>query len=332
MRKLLILILGLWSMGLPAKDKLVVVSTASIFSDMAENIAGDIVEVQTIVPIGDDPHLYEPTPGDARKVADADLILKNGLTFEGWLNELIENSGTKGKIVTITEGITPITSEKYKNSTDPHAWMDARYGLTYIENIKKALSELDPDNSDIFEFNYKLYKQQLEDLDNYIRTEIQKIPESQRILITSHDAFQYYGRRYGIELESILGTSTDADAQTSDIIRLNKIIKSSGVPAVFIESTVNPKLLEQLAKDNKITVGGKLYADSLGDKNSPAPTYIDMLRHNTNTIVAALSKVKDTEARETPRTRQASNNLILYLIIAALLAGGFFLVVRRLNN
>lgn len=333
MRKLfLILFLGL-SINLIAKEKPVVVATASIFADMAKNIAGGELEVQVIVPIGGDPHLYEPTPGDAQKVAEADLILKNGLTFEGWLNELIENSGTKAKVVTITEGIQAITSEKYKNSTDPHAWMDARHGLTYIENVKNALVTLDPDNADIFEFNYKLYRQQLEDLDLFIKAEIEKIPEAQRILITSHDAFQYYGRRYGIQLESILGTSTDAEEQTSDIIRLNKVIQESQVPAIFVESTINPKLLKQIAKDNDIAIGGELYADSLGDEQSPAATYIDMLKHNTAVIVKALSQPKSVDNAATENEEEkGTSNFVLYAVLGILLIGGFFWLIRKLNN
>ena len=333
MRKLfLILFIGL-SINLIAKEKPVVVATASIFADMAKNIAGGELEVQVIVPIGGDPHLYEPTPGDAQKVAEADLILKNGLTFEGWLNELIENSGTEAKVVTITEDIQAITSEKYKNSTDPHAWMDAQHGQTYIENVKNALVALDPDNADIFEFNYKLYRQQLEDLDLFIKTEIEKIPEAQRILITSHDAFQYYGRRYGIQLESILGTSTDAEEQTSDIIRLNKVIQESQVPAIFVESTINPKLLKQIAKDNDIAIGGELYADSLGDEQSPAATYIDMLKHNTAVIVKALSQPKSVDNAVTENEEEkGTNNFILYSVLGILLIGGFFWLIRKLNN
>lgn len=316
--------------NLNAQEKPLVVASASIFADMTEILAGEQVEVKTIVPIGEDPHIYEPTPGDAQLIAKADLILINGLTFEGWLNELIENSGTKAKVVTITKGVEPIESIKYKNSTDPHAWMDAGNGLIYIKNIKEALSELDPDHADIYSFNHDLYRQQLLDMDKYIRQLIESIPESRRILVTSHDAFRYYGKRYGIRVEAILGTSTDAEVQTSDIIRLNKIIKESGIPAVFIETTVNPKLLEQLAKDNKIEIGGQLYSDSIGDKDSPAPTYLEMLKFNTQTIVSALTKEAE-ESVSDDKAPSSGNNILLLGIIGALLIGGFFLVFQRLN-
>ncbi len=314
-----------------AQEKPLVVATASIFADMAKNIAGDEVEIKTIVPIGGDPHIYEPTPGDAQLAASADLILKNGLTFEGWLNELIANSGTKAQTVTITEGIQAIESQQYKNSTDPHAWMSAELGLTYIENIKNALITLKPAGRQTFEFNYELYRQQLLDMDRYIQEQILEIPEKRRVLITSHDAFRYYGRRYGIRVEAVLGTSTDAEAQTSDIIRLNKVIKESGVPAIFIETTVNPKLIQQLADDNKIAIGGKLYSDSIGDANSPAPSYLDMLKYNTDTIVSALTQESaDIQAPENGISSRTA--LILGAITALLLVGGFVLVFRRLNR
>ena len=315
-----------------AQDKKIVVATASMMGDMAENIAGDAVIVKTIVPIGGDPHLYDPTPKDAQLANKADLVLMNGLTFEGWLTDLVANSGTKAKTVRVTEGIDPIESAAYKNSADPHAWMDASLGLIYIKNIKDALVELAPEHQQTFEFNYGVYKKQIEDLDQYIIKQIQTIPAEQRVLITSHDAFQYYGRRYGVRLEAILGTSTDAEVQTSDIMRLNKVIQSSKVPAVFIESTVNPKLLEQLAKDNDIVIGGKLYADSIGDKDSPAPSYIDMLKYNTDVIVKALSKtVKSKENSMAEGEQEKTTSWWLWGVIGLLMLGGFFMVARMQN-
>lgn len=281
-----------------AQQKPMVVATATIFSDMAENISGGLVEVKSIVPIGGDPHIYEPTPGDAKLVAEAHLILKNGLTFEGWLDELIENSGTKGKIETITQGIEPISSLVYKNSTDPHAWMDPVLGSYYLKNVKDALVELLPEHADIFNFNHDLYQQQLNDLHNYIEKQIQTIPQEKRILITSHDAFRYFGKRYGLQVESVLGTSTDADVQTSDIRRLTDVIEKYGVPSVFIETTVNPALLQQIARDNNVSIGGSLYSDSLGDKDSPASTYLEMLKFNTDTIVNGLTKEIHSEKKK----------------------------------
>ncbi|MDX1666329.1 MAG: zinc ABC transporter substrate-binding protein [Saprospiraceae bacterium] len=311
-----------------AQERPLVVSTASIFADMAKNIAGDQLEVRSIVPIGGDPHIYEPTPGDARLAAEADLVIRNGLTFEGWLDELIENSGTKARIVTITQGIQPIESQQYLNSSDPHAWMDAAHGLVYVKNIVDALVELDPGNADIYRFNYELYRDQIAEMDAYILDRIREVPEERRVLITSHDAFRYYGLRYGIQVEAVLGTSTDAEAQTSDIMRLNRVIREKKVPAVFIESTVNPKLLKQLAADNDVVIGGQLYSDSIGDENSPAPTYLDMLKYNTDVIVKALTAERESGSGQED---EGQSPWTLYALIGILLLGGFALLFQKLN-
>ena len=265
-----------------------VLSTVSMINDMAMNIGGDNFRYASICPIGSDPHLYDPVPGDARKCVEASLIFLNGLTFEGWLQKLIENSGTTATSKLVTEGIVPIQSLKYENASDPHAWMTAANGLIYAQNIRDAMIELMPDQADEFTENYDAYKMELEELDRYISRRISSIPEEKRILITSHDAFQYFGRRYGIRLEAILGTSTDADVQTSDISRLTRVIQSTAVPAVFIESTINPRLIGQIAADNGIVVGGKLFADSLGETDGPAGTYLKMLRHNADVIYDGL--------------------------------------------
>ena len=304
-----------------------VVATASMIADMIQEIAGDFVELECIVPIGGDPHIYDATPRDAQLVNEADLIFKNGLTFEGWLNELIENAGSAAKIITVTDGIKPIESLQYANASDPHAWMDVSLGLTYIKNIKEAIVELDPTHQETYVENYNIYRAKLEALDTYIKDQISSIPARQRILITSHDAFQYYGRRYGVRLESVLGTSTDADVQTSDIMRLNKVIQDNDVPALFIESTINPKILEQIAADQDILIGGKLYADSLGDQESPAPTYLQMLRHNTDVIVKALSGLRKKVEVES----STDQKWWLYGVIAAVCILVFMILMKRIN-
>lgn len=323
------LLLLLSAVLLQSQDKPKVVATASMIWDMAKHIGGDYLDIQCIVPIGGDPHIYEPTPGDVKKVSAAQLVLKNGLTFEGWLNELIDNSGTKAKTVTVTNGITPIQSAVYQNAKDPHAWMSVKNAYTYIENIKNAFIDLMPQHRKAFEENHAAYLQELQNLDVYIFEKIKTIPKEKRILITSHDAFQYYGQYYGIRLEAILGVSTDAQAQTSDVTRINKIIRENQVPAVFIESTINPKLIEQLARDNKIRIGGKLFADSIGDKDSKASTYVDMMKHNTDTIVEALiqeNDIPENQDNSTPGTYW------LFGLIAILFIGGFGIVVVKLNK
>lgn len=331
MRILLLIASILFFQTLQAEEKPVVVTTVTILQDMAQMIAGDELVVKCLMPIGGDPHLHEPTPGDARKVAEADLVLVNGLTLEGWLNELIANAGSDAEVVTVTEGVNAIESQTYKNSSDPHAWMDVSNGLKYIENIKDSFVKLRPEGREVFEFNYGVYKQQLEDLDDYIFKAIASIPEQQRILITSHDAFQYYGRRYGIQLESILGTSTDAEAQTSDLRRVNNVIRASKVPAVFVESTINPKMLQQIADDNDIRIGGHLYADSVGDEGSGAASYYDMLKFNTDQIVSALTGTSEL-MHEDAKGAMKSPSWILWGVLALLMIGGFFILTRSLSG
>ncbi len=313
--------IGIYGQGLR------IVASASIFEDMARNLGRDLIEVESIVPIGGDPHVYEPTPSDAVLVSKADLILINGLTFEGWINELVENSGTNGKMLLITEGIVAIASESYKGATDPHAWMDAENGIQYSKNISKAMQELDPENSELYQHYLQDYLDRLVELDRYIDKEIKSIPESQRVLITSHDAFAYYGKKYGIKLSAIMGISTDAEAQTSDILRVTETIKTSKVPAIFIESTINPKLLQQIAKDNDVEIGGELFADSIGDEDSEGHGYIEMLRHNTDVIVGALSR------NELSRTKidqdDGSSNWLLYSILGLCMIGSLvYLVIK----
>ena len=308
-------------------NKHLVVASASMFSDIAANIGGDLIETATIVPIGGDPHIYEPTPGDVRLILQASLILQNGLTFEGWIKDLIQNSGSNAPVVTVTDGITPIVSTQHQNATDPHAWMDPVNGKTYALNIKNALISLLPDAKAQIESQYEAYIQKLDALDAYIKEQIARIEPNKRILITSHDSFHYYGQRYGLRLESVLGTSTDADVRTSDLMRLNKVIQENNIPVVFIESTINPKLLNQVASDNKISIGGKLYSDSLGDKDSPANTYLNMLRHNTDVIVTGLTSTgTDQEANA---SSSGSIKWFIWLGVAFLAALALFWLFRK---
>lgn len=310
------------------KPKPLVVSTASIFADMVSAIGDTLVESVSIVPIGGDPHIYEPTPRDVRVLVKADLIFQNGLTFEGWLSDLIRNSGSSAPVVTITKGITPITSEAHQNATDPHAWMDPVNGKIYASNIKEALVALMPERKEQIERQYDAYIQQLDALDNYIRERIGTIEPQKRVLITSHDSFHYFGQRYGVRLEALLGTSTDADVRTSDIMRINKVIQENNIPVVFVESTINPKMLKQIASDNHIGIGGQLYSDSLGDKDSPADTYLNMVRSNTDVIVNGLiSVLPATPSAET----NASTRVVMFIGIGfCLFALVFYLWRKRL--
>ena len=326
MKKFIFIIL-LLNTVLVSAEKPLVVSTASIFADMTVQIGDSLIEVKSIVPIGGDPHTYDPKPSDLVLLSKASLIFKNGLTFEKWMDKLFDNSGTDAKVIRITEGIIPIGSDSYENTTDPHAWMDAENGLIYAKNIYEALLELLPEQKAFLTKRYEAYCAELKSTELFIKEQIASIPENQRILITSHDAFKYYGKKYGLRLESILGTSTDAEAQTRDIERLVSIIKTNEVPAVFIETTVNPKMLKQIATDNNIQIGGSLYSDSIGDKDSEAPTYLDMLRFNTKTITEALTM---TRPQLVQKNNDASSMAKIFVIIGAglLIVLGFFISKR----
>ncbi len=315
-------------------EKPIVACTASMISDMAENIFGDKADIRLIVPVGGDPHLHEPTPNDAQLVNQARLVLKNGLTFEGWLNELIENSGTKADVVRVTEGLKPISSLTYDNADDPHAWMDASNAIIYAENITKAAKKLLPKEAEYFDGKFENYKKELESTDAYILKRVSEIPKEHRVLITSHDAFQYYGKKYGIRLESTMGTSTDADVQTSDMNSVYSLIKKTGVPAIFIESTVNPKLIKQISKDLGVKIGGKLYADSIGEKGGPADSYIKMMRNNTDVIVDALTASKEENTSTTPEKTETGGSMtsIYGLLGVIVLLGLIFLFLRKKNS
>ncbi len=318
----------LFCVVLTAQVKPKVVSTASMMYDMVNNIAGDAVDSRVIVPIGGDPHLYDPTPNDAILVNSADYIIINGLTFEGWILELIANSGTKAVVDTVTQGVTPIQSGKYSGAYDPHAWMDVSNGLIYIKNVRDGLIKLMPENKDIFEKNYQIYSERLQALDLYIENRIKEIPVQKRVLITSHDAFAYYGKRYGLRLEAIQGMSTEAEAQTSDIIRIVNVIKESRVPAVFIESTISPKLIQQIAKDNNVVIGGELFADSIGDEESGGNSYYDMLKKNTDTIVDALKGEKQGALKY---KHESKSNWMLYTLIGLFFIVGIIVMVIKLK-
>jgi ABC-type Zn uptake system ZnuABC Zn-binding protein ZnuA len=309
-----------------------VLATTTMIADMAQQVAGDKLDVESLLPLGGDPHIYEPTPTDVKRVTEAQLILVNGLTLEGWMKELIDNSGTKAKVVTVTEGVAALTSAEHQGSADPHAWMTASNGLIYVQNILNSVCTLDPTHKAYFEKNATAYSNELKQLDTYMYQKIAEIPEKRRILITSHDAFHYYGLRYGLRLESVLGTSTDADVQTSDIIRLINVIKQSGVTAIFVESTINPKLLKQIAKDNNVVIGGSLFADSMGDSASGADSYLKMLKHNTDVITQALNLSKNAiEAQQSVQYTEGGSLSLMLLSFWGFVAfcGAFIYVVAK---
>jgi len=299
-----------------------ILTTTSVLRDMAQNIAPDHCQVETIVPRGMDPHIYEPTPSDIDLVLASDLIFMNGLRLEGWLDKIITNAGRHGKKVTVTEGITPITSLEYESAPDPHAWMDLSLGLIYLKNMRKAFIEFMPDHAEEIEQKYDTYIQEMKEVHEWTYEQIQSIPAEHRVLITSHDAFQYFGRAYGMQLHAAMGLSTDADVKTGDVLHITRLLESSSIPAIFVESTINPKLLEQIASDYQVKIGGELFADALSSKNGPAGTYLDLFRHNVNTIRNALTKSGITK-KDPSSVTQGMSYVFIFLIMLGLFISAY---------
>ncbi len=269
-------------------EKITAVSSINIISDIVKNIGGDKVESFSICGVGVDPHTYHAKPSDPRLISKSNIVFINGFNLEHWIEEMISSAGGDVKKVTVSEGITPITDEKGFGDPDPHAWFDVKYAKIYAENIAKGLSEADPKNADYYNENLKKYLTELDNLDNWIKDEILKIPEEQRILITSHDAFRYFGKAYGMEVKGLQGISTEAKVRTEDFKNIIDLIKSKKIKSVFVETSVNPKLLEQISQETGVAVGGTLFSDSIGNEGTPEGSYTGAVKFNVNTIVNSL--------------------------------------------
>lgn len=270
------------------RNKPLVIATTTIIADIAQEIAGDRVEVYCIMPVGGDPHMYQPVPGDARMIVRSDLVLLNGLQLEGWLTNLVRHAGGTRPMIEVTEGITPLVDEERRGEPDPHAWFDVRNMHYYVDNILRGLLKIDPEGKEEYLRQVHKYKEKLDELDSWIREEIELLPEARRVLITSHDAFRYFGKAYGVRVMALQGISTEAQPQTKDVIELVEAVRTYNVPAVFIETSVNPKMLEQIARDAGTRIGGELFSDSIGPPDHEGGTYLGMVRYNVRTFVDAM--------------------------------------------
>ena len=280
-----------------AKPK--VVATTTFLADITQNIAGDFADVKSLLPFGADPHIYDPVPADARLISQAQLIISNGLTLEGWIDKLLVNAPKSAVIIVASTGVKAIGNAAFHNAFDPHAWMDLNNARIYVRNISNALQALIPEHNIEIENQTKAYLLKIDEAENEVFQVLSKIKPEHRVIITSHDAFRYFGNRYGFEVESVIGTSTDAEVRLEDINRLIAIIHQKKIPAIFIESTINPKLLESLSRDLKIRIGGKLFADSLGPKGSKATTYLAMIVYDAKTLANALIDEREAESATT---------------------------------
>lgn len=278
----------------PAEGKLPVVASFSILADFVREVGGERVALITLVGPDGDAHVYSPSPADAKAMAAASLVVVNGLKFEGWLTRLLKSSGTKAKLATATEGITPLKMQDDGHGhghggEDPHAWQSVSNAKVYVANILKALSAADPAGKAIYEANAAAYLAKLDALETEIKAAVARIPADRRKAITSHDAFAYFAKAYGIAFVAPQGVSTEAEASARDVGRIIRQVKAQKVPAVFLENISNPRLAEQIARESGARIGGRLYSDALSGSDGPAGTYIAMMKHNISQIEKALA-------------------------------------------
>ena len=317
-----------------ASDPTRVVASFSILGDMVERIGGAHVSVTTLVGPDGDTHVYQPTPAAARAASEADILVVNGLQFEGWLDRLIDASDFDGKHVVATEGIEPIAFEEeeehhegegnaehgehadgeheegeheegehgdedhaeaeghdhhHHGAFDPHAWQSLGNAVAYVDAITAALAVADPANATDFYRNRAAYVAEIEALDAEIREMVASLAADRRTIVTSHDAFQYFGRDYGLTFLAPQGLSTESEASAQDVARLIERIRDEGISAVFLENITDGRLLEQIAKETGASIGGTLYPGALSGPDGPAPSYLEMMRHNAMTLAQALS-------------------------------------------
>lgn len=289
-KMLLAAVFALSSMaGLAQAKPIEAVASFTVLADMVQNVGGDHVHVTSLIGPNGDPHAYEPTPNDAQALKRADLVFVSGLHLEGWLDRLIKASGYQGQPVVLSNGIkTRSMEEDGKRITDPHAWNSAANGVVYVRNIISALQKADPANASDYQAKGDQYIQQLEQLDAYARAQVQAIPSDKRKVLTSHDAFGYFGDAYGVTFLSPLGFSTETEASASDVAKLIKQIKQEHVSTYFFENSSDPRLVKQIADASGAQPGGELYVESLSPADGPAPTYAQMFRYNVDKLTAAM--------------------------------------------
>lgn len=296
MKKLLLaLALNVSAYGV-AQEPVDAVVTIGMIGDVVENVGGECADVTTIMGPGIDPHLYQASSGDVRTFNNADIIFYSGYSLEGQLGNVLERFAERKPTLAVSpESISSdaliTTQDAY--GTDPHLWMDAGLWAQIAPTIADALAEVRPECAERFRSNAETYTAQLEALDGWIEEAVSSIPEGQRVLVTAHDAFAYYGRAYGIEVEGVQGISTESEAGVADIRNMAQVIAERQVPAVFIESTINPRTVQAVIdaaaqRGHQVEVGGELYSDAMGREGTAGGTYIGMLFENTRTIVEAL--------------------------------------------
>lgn len=269
-----------------AKEPFKVITTFTIIQDIAQNVAGDAAVVESITKPGAEIHDYQPTPKDLVKAQDAQLILWNGLNLERWFERFFQSIRNVPSVV-VTEGITPLSIYEgdYEGMPNPHAWMSPNNALVYIENIRKALVEYDPDNAETYNANAARYAEEIKALDAPLRAKLDQIPEEKRWLVTSEGAFGYLAQDYNLKEAYLWPINADEEGSPQQVKRLIDTIRANQIPVLFSESTISDKPAKQVAKETGAQYGGVLYVDSLSEENGPVPTYIDLLQTTVETIV-----------------------------------------------
>jgi ABC-type Zn uptake system ZnuABC Zn-binding protein ZnuA len=266
-----------------------VLASTTFLADITRNIAGDRLAVDSLLPVGADPHAFQATPRDVAKISESKLIITNGVEYEHFLEALLENADGERTIIEASTGITPHTAPNSEHGVDPHLWLDPNNVIIYVENIQDALTLFDPAGEAEYKSNADAYITELKELDAWIAGQVDSIPEEKRLLVTNHEAFGYFAERYGFTLVGTVVESFSSVASPSaqQMAALTDQIKSSGAPAIFLDEVENPVLAQQIASETSVTVVTDLHLESLTD-GAPAATYIDMMKYNVSKIVDAL--------------------------------------------
>ncbi len=274
-----------------AQEKFKVVTTFTIIADMAKNVAGEAADVESITKPGAEIHEYQPTPGDIRRAQGAQLILANGLNLELWFQKFYQHLSGVPEVV-VSTGITPtgITEGPYNGKPNPHAWMSPKNAIVYVDNIRDALSHYDPQNAAIYAKNAEAYKQKIQQTLEPLRNELNQIPEDKRWLVTSEGAFSYLANDYGLKELYLWPINADQQGTPQQVRKVIDAIRKNNIPAIFSESTISDKPARQVARESGSRYGGVLYVDSLSAADGPVPTYLDLLRVTTSTIVSGITE------------------------------------------
>ena len=271
-----------------------VVATFSILADMVREVGGSAVEVSALVGPNADAHVYEPTPADVRRVARADLVVANGLRFEGWIDRLIASSGYRGKVVVASAGIVPL---QLGGGADPHAWQNLANGQRYAETLRAALVAAAPQRSAEINAQAASYVARMAALDQDTRSRIAALPESRRRVITSHDAFGYFAAAYGVRFIAPRGWTTGSEPSAETVARIVRQARETQASALLVENISDPRLIERIAREAHLRVGGELYSDALSAPGTAADTYIHMFEHNVRTLLDAMTPAKISDPR-----------------------------------